>query len=490
MAFARWRVPVRARILAAILAVAAVGLVVAGGVAFLLQYTRVIDGIDAELSQELTGIVTRIDGENGGAPSSATEPSSVADSSGFANIDALVEEVVRIVPPPLGGSTLGMIDGRPAYGPGVPTAIDLTDEEFANGVADVASSSGIVIGTHELRGSSVRYLAVPLAVDGDPAGGLFLSGISIESRLADLRSVIGVYAWAALGALVVIGLVGWIVAGRLLSPVRELRSTAARITAGALDERIPVSGNDDLSDLTETINAMIARLEEAFHGQRRILNDVRHELATPVTIVRGHLELVDVDDSADVAQTRDLAIDELDRMSGLIAQISHLAEAERSGVHSPRDTDIDVLTRDVFAKIRVIPDRDWQLGSVARGEAFVDDERITQAWVQLADNAAKYSARGTRIEIGSSLDRDSLRCWVDDEGPGIAEDARTRIFERFGRAEESRGTDGSGLGLSIVLALVHAHGGRVDLDTAIGRGSRFTMVLPRRASDADDMEER
>lgn len=74
---------------------------------------------------------------------------------------------------------------------------------------------------------------------------------------------------------------GWIVAGRLLSPVRELRTTAARITAGALDERIPVSGNDDLSDLTETINAMIARLEEAFRGQRRVLNDVRHELATP-----------------------------------------------------------------------------------------------------------------------------------------------------------------------------------------------------------------
>ncbi|MGO2187814.1 MAG: sensor histidine kinase [Microbacterium gubbeenense] len=490
MALARWRVPVRVRILAAILAVTAVGLVVAGGIAFFLQYTRVIDGIDAELHQELTGIETRIDGDRVGSVDGSAGTATVEDLSGFTNVDALVEEIMSIVSPPLGGSTLGLIDGSPAYGPGASTIIDLSDPDFSNGVAEVATSSGIVIGTHALGGSPVRYLAVPLAVDGDQAEGLFISGISVDSRLADLRSVIGAYAWAALGVLIVIGLVGWIVAGRLLRPVRELRTTAARITAGALDERIPVSGNDDLSDLTETINAMIARLEEAFRGQRRVLNDVRHELATPVTIVRGHLELVDLTDPADVAQTRDLAIDELDRMSGLIAQISHLAEAERSGAHAPRAVDVDELTRGVFAKIRVIPDRDWTLGSVARGEAFVDHERITQAWVQLADNAAKYSEPGTRIEIGSSLDRDGLRCWVDDDGPGIPDEARERIFERFGRATDSRGADGSGLGLSIVLALVHAHGGRVDLDTQVGRGSRFTVVLPRTPADPDDEEER
>jgi len=488
MAFARWRVPVRVRILAAILAVATVGLIVAGGVAFVLQYTRIVDGIDAELNQELTGITARIDGES--TQSAGSESSASAEPQGFDSVDALVEEVVRLVPPPLGGSTLGMVGGAPAYRPGMPTAIDLSMGDFAAGVSDIATSNGVVIGTHSLGGSEVRYLAVPLAIDGSAVEGLFISGISLDERLADLRSVIGVYAWAALGVIVVIGLVGWIVAGRLLSPVRDLRVTAARITAGALDERIPVSGNDDLSDLTETINAMIARLEDAFLGQRRIVNDVRHELATPVTIVRGHLELVDASDPADVAQTRDLAIDELDRMSGLIAQISHLAEAERSGAHAPEAVDADELTRGVFAKVRVIPDRDWHLGSVARGETVVDPARITQAWVQLADNAAKYSGPGTRIEIGSSLDRDGLRCWVDDSGPGIPEEARTRIFERFGRAQASRGTTGSGLGLSIVQAIVRAHGGRIDLDTALGRGSRFTMVLPRSAATTDDMEER
>lgn len=488
MAFARWRVPVRVRILAAILAVATVGLIVAGGIAFVLQYTRVVDGIDAELHQELTGITARIDGES--TESAGSEPTPSAEPQGFDSVDALVEEVVRLVPPPLGGSTLGMVGGAPAYGPGMPTDIDLMAGDFAAGVSGIAAANGIVIGTRSLGGSDVRYLAVPLGVDGSAVEGVFISAISLDERLADLRSVIVVYAWSALGVIVVIGLVGWIVAGRLLRPVRDLRATAARITAGALDERIPVSGNDDLSDLTETINAMIARLEEAFHGQRRIVNDVRHELATPVTIVRGHLELVETTDPADVAQARDLAIDELDRMSGLIAQISHLAEAERSGSHTPEAVDADDLTRGVFAKVRVIPDRDWRLGSVARGGAVVDSARITQAWVQLADNAAKYSAPGTRIEIGSSLDRDALRCWVDDSGPGIPEEARTRVFERFGRAQASRGTAGSGLGLSIVQAIVRAHGGRIDLDTAVGRGSRFTMVLPHRAAATHDMEER
>lgn len=161
MALARWRVPVRVRILAAILAVTAVGLVVAGGIAFFLQYTRVIDGIDAELHQELTGIETRIDGDRVGSVDGSAGTATVEDLSGFTNVDALVEEIMSIVSPPLGGSTLGLIDGSPAYGPGASTIIDLSDPDFSNGVAEVATSSGIVIGTHALGGSPVRYLAVP-----------------------------------------------------------------------------------------------------------------------------------------------------------------------------------------------------------------------------------------------------------------------------------------------------------------------------------------
>ncbi|WOF21773.1 HAMP domain-containing sensor histidine kinase [Microbacterium betulae] len=482
----RRRTPVRVRILAAILLVTALGLIVAGGSAFLLQRTRVIVAIDDELRQEYTSVQALITGTGPDASQEGageSEQAPVATPS-FADTEQLVYEVVRVIPPPLDGGTLGIVDGEARYRPGVATYLDLDEVAFT---ADVmATGGGTEIGTATLGGETVRYLAITLSTEESASAGLFVSAIAVDARLADLESVMALYAWVASGVVVVVALVGWFVAGRLLQPVRELRTTAARITAGALDERIPVTGNDDLSELTETINAMIARLEEAFRSQRRIVNDVRHELATPVTIVRGHLELVDADDPADVEQTRALVIDELDRMSDLIAQIAHLAEAERAAAHRPQRVDVGGLTRHVFEKVRVIPGREWALGSVAAGEAVLDPTRVTQAWLQLADNAAKHSAPGDRIEIGSAVRSDEVSLWVADEGPGIPEAARARIFERFGRAEASRGVAGSGLGLAIVQALVRAHGGHVDLDTEVGRGSTFTMVLPRDGVPAGD----
>lgn len=478
---------VRVRILAAILAVTTVGLAAAGGIALLLQRGRVMAAIDDELRQEHAAVRAMVEGADttAGDPADPAGPEATStDASAFGTTDELVREAVRVVVPPLGGGTLGIVDGVASYIPGFATSLDLSTPAFLAEVADATADGSTVLATTTVHGREVRYLAVPLAVKDSPSTGVYVSAIDVPARLDDLRSTATAYAWVAAAVLVVVALVAWFVSGRLLHPLRELRRTAARITAGALDERIPVTGNDDLSELTETINAMIARLEEAFVGQRRVLNDVRHELATPITIVRGHLELTDPSDPADVAQTHAVIMDELDRMSGLIAQIAHLADAERRAAHRPRPIDIGHLTRDVFEKVRVIGEHRWRLGDIADAEVAVDPSQLTQAWLQLADNAAKYSPPGTDIEIGSSVTADELRCWVADSGPGIPASARTRIFERFGRAETSRGTAGSGLGLSIVQALVGAHGGRVELDSAQGRGSTFTMVLPRRTEAA------
>ncbi len=481
------RIPVRVRILTAILVVTAIGLVGAGGVAYALQKARVMTAIDEELRQELAQVESSAGTSGVRSPAPAVTPTAgatpvpeSAESSepiAFADADDAIYELMRLVPSPIGGGTIGLVGGEPRYLPGEAADVDLHDAAFLAEV-ELASSGRILIASAELNGRELRYLAVPLIVSAGDEG-MFISAISPDQRLADLRAVIAVYAWVAAGVLVLVALVGWFVAGRLLSPVRELRRTAARITAGALDERIPVAGNDDLSDLTETINAMIARLEDAFLGQRRILNDVRHELATPVTIVRGHLELIDAADPADVEQTRALVLDELDRMSGLIAQIARLADAERATEHHPVPEDIGALTREVFAKARVIPGPDWRLGTVPSGEATVDQAQLTQAWLQLADNAAKYAGEGTRVVIGSTLSGGVLSCSVADEGPGIPEEARERIFERFARVADGRGTTGSGLGLAIVRALVQAHGGRIDLDSEVGVGSRFTMRIPQ-----------
>src|SRR5690606_18287858 len=131
------------------------------------------------------------------------------------------------------------------------------------------------------------------------------------AELDEITTAFRTYTWVAIATLAAVGLVGWFVAGRLLKPVRVLQETASRITASDLSERIPVTGNDDLSALTTTVNSMLDRIEESVDARRRLLDDVRHELKTPVTIVRGHLELLDVADPQDVSSTRDLLIDEL-----------------------------------------------------------------------------------------------------------------------------------------------------------------------------------
>src|SRR5690606_32715178 len=123
------------------------------------------------------------------------------------------------------------------------------------------------------------------------------------------------------------------------------------------------------------------------------------------------------------------------------------------------------LTEEVFAKAAGLPDHEWMLGEVAHATARVDPARVTQAWLQLVDNASKYSPKGSLIEVGSTLWDDVVELWVQDQGSGIPAEARERIFERFGRVDAGRGIRGSGLGLPIVAAIAEAHGGYVALQT-------------------------
>lgn len=149
------------------------------------------------------------------------------------------------------------------------------------------------------------------------------------------------------------------------------------------------------------------------------------------------------------------------------------------------DTDITELSQQIFEKCRAIPGHQWSLRSgtgtgTGTGDThvWIDPARITQAMLQLADNAAKYSPDGSAIEIGYSLQPDTLRVWVSDHGPGIPLESQPRIFERFGRVDTGRGISGSGLGLPIVEAIARAHGGNVDLVSSPA-GSRFSIIIPR-----------
>ncbi|TFB94107.1 cell wall metabolism sensor histidine kinase WalK [Cryobacterium sp. HLT2-28] len=459
-------VSVRVRILASILLVAAAGMVAAGTTAYFVQRDSTLDSIDAAL----VGAVN--------------DARFIATDSKGTTLNAVLEAVVQQIRPGTNEATLAIVNGAAALAPG--GDVDFRLEENRGFVARVVGETAtgkVVLGNVRTDGRAVRYVAAPVSVAGDPAAGVFVAAFDLDAALRPVTDALLTSLRVTLAALVVLGLVGWLVSGRLLRPIRALREAAARITASDVSERIPVVGRDDVSELTRTVNDMLDRLDGALTGQRRLLDDVGHELKTPITIVRGHLELMDEDDPADVAATRALAIDELDRMNGLVRDISALAEVQRPLGVTRAPVDIAVLTELVRTKAAALSGHRWVTTETADLVVPVDAGKLTQALLQLAANAVSHGSADGTIEIGSATGLDStgnprLRFWVRDEGPGISADAQEHIFERFRRGATGRGSTGSGLGLAIVRAIAEAHGGTVSVASAPGRGATFTIDLP------------
>jgi signal transduction histidine kinase len=221
---------------------------------------------------------------------------------------------------------------------------------------------------------------------------------------------------------------------------------------------------------------MLDRIEGSMDNQRQLLDDVRHELKTPITIVRGHLEMMDVENPADVASTRDIGIAELDRMTRLVEDIDLLSSAEGDQFEISL-VNVREITERMGDLVGGFPGHTWSVAAIARGVIEGDYDRLLQAWLQLADNAAKYTPQGSPIEIGSTFDIDSVHLWVRDHGPGIPPAARRRIFHRFARADH-RTVGGSGLGLAIVDAIAKAHLGTCVVTDTDGGGATFTITVP------------
>jgi signal transduction histidine kinase len=324
----------------------------------------------------------------------------------------------------------------------------------------------------------VQYLAVPMWFTGRPAGTFVVAKFTANERdeIADAVRTAGIVGVVVL----LIGtVVAYIAAGHLLHPLRELTETARELESSDLTRRIEVNGDDELAELGRTFNGMLDRLEVAFSSQRDLIRDVSHELRTPITIVRGHLELMG-DDPDERRETLELVSDELDRMTRLVNDLLTLARAERPDFLQPEPLRLADFTHEVYAKATTLGDRRWTLHLQRDGAIDADPQRLTQALVNLADNAVKQTDEGAEIEIGADMDAGWARFWVSDWGPGLSEDDQDGVFDRFARGDGGSGYAGTGLGLAIVKAVAQAHGGRAEVDSAPGEGACFTIWVPRR----------
>jgi two-component system OmpR family sensor kinase len=334
-------------------------------------------------------------------------------------------------------------------------------------------------GTESLTVAGEEYRIAVLPVTDGTTTAAFVVVHDVSLTRDPLHDLMITYTLLALLAVLVIAALSSWLAGRLLAPVRRLRDTARGITDGDLNRRIEVTGQDDLADLQRTFNDMLDRLESAFNTQRQLLDDAGHELRTPLTILRGHLEVLDQADPDDVSATRALLLDETDRMARLVDDLLVLAKARRPDFVVAAPTDVERLTQGVLDRARGLADRHWVLDGVARTSAPLDGQRITQALLQLADNAVRHTQPGDEIGIGSRLHEGQLELWVRDTGSGVDPAVRQHIFHRFVRDDD--GDDGFGLGLSIVTAIAEAHGGRATLDDT-SPGATFRVQVPRGAA--------
>lgn len=321
------------------------------------------------------------------------------------------------------------------------------------------------------------YIAKPIQANGQTIG-VFVIAHTTAGEEREVLEAVDVVIQVTGGVLIVALLLGWFASGQILAPLRLLTSTARSISESDLTQRISIDGEGEIADLANTFNDMMDRLQGAFTTQRNFINDASHELRTPLTIIRGHIELMG-SDPIEQQETINIVIDELDRMSRLVEDLILLAKSERPDFLQLEPVALEPFTHELFTKACALADRNWVLDNVGQGEILVDRQRITQAVMNLAQNATQHTQANQTIAIGSAISSKSVRFWVRDTGEGISLVDQQRIFDRFARSAKSRRrSEGAGLGLAIVRAIVEAHHGQIKLRSQLGRGSTFTMIIP------------
>ncbi|UJP10823.1 HAMP domain-containing histidine kinase [Microbacterium sp. KUDC0406] len=350
-------------------------------------------------------------------------------------------------------------------------------------VADLATAQAPRWGRTETDAGAALYAVLPVRFEGQAQRGALVAVEFLAPAQAEAWSTVLTMSAAGVAALLLAAGAGWLVAGRALTPIREVQHTAALIGGGDdLGRRIDVVGSDDVAQLALTFNGMLDRVQAAFDGQRRFLDDAGHELRTPITVVRGHLDVMG-DDPGEREETLRLVDDELRRMSRLVDDLILLARSERPGFLVMARVELTDLVVDTLAKASAIADRRWAIDAVPEGVILADGQRLAQALLQLAQNAVSHTTAGQTIAVGGDVRDGRVRLWVRDAGTGIDPEEQSLIFERFARGPGAPRTRGSGLGLAIVARIAQAHGGRVSVDSAPGAGSTFTLDLPQHAEE-------
>jgi two-component system OmpR family sensor kinase len=473
------RTPLRVKLVAALTALVALALVVTGLAASTALRGYLVDRVDANLTVAAA------------RPSPALDPPPDGDGGHFRRPD---EYAVQY------STTSGQVL-RAFAGDGSPPALPTLDQALVDAHRQRPFTVLSRDGNERWR---VVLLPVRLRVGGSrPVDGL----VAVAAPLSDVGRTVRQLTLLELGigaiVLVLFAGLGYGAVRSSLRPLEEVERTAEAIAGGDLSQRVPESDpRTEVGRLSRSLNGMLGQIEAAFGAQqlseaearqseermRRFVADASHELRTPLTSIRGFAELYRqgaVASAGELDRVMKRVEDEAARMGLLVDDLLLLARLDQQRPLLREPVDLLDLARDATHDAAAIaPDRNVELEVTGDGAPVVlgDDARLRQVFGNLLTNAVTHTPAGTpiRVRIGADNASGLAAVEVADEGPGLSTEQRARVFERFYRADaaRTRASGGSGLGLSIVAALVAAHGGRVEVDSVPGAGATFRVLLP------------
>ena len=346
-----------------------------------------------------------------------------------------------------------------------------------------------------IEGTRFRVLTVPVLRESNDQVVAYLQLAESLQTIDQTRELlIFILAGGGIVVIIIAALVGWMTAGTALRPIEELTESALQITrTDDLSRRIPISGSsqDEVGKLILAFNETLERLENLFETQRRFLADVSHELRTPLTAIRGNVDLIKRMGEADPISL-DAISSEVDRMTRMVRDLLILVQAETGRLPLAQDVvELDTLLLEVFQQARILADGkfDIKLGQEDQASVQGDRDRLKQVLLNLVANALDHTPDGGRVVLGLSCVGDYARLTVTDSGPGIPKEDLPHIFERFYRVETSRkrkDSGGAGLGLSIAYWITKSHNGRIEVASEVGKGTTFSVWLPRIIGSCED----
>lgn len=352
------------------------------------------------------------------------------------------------------------------------------------GVADALS--GRSSNKNQRVNGEIYGISTEPVVDGGSIVGVMQLGMSRDDVDETLRLLMIMLGIAAPLVVVAAATGGYVIAGKALAPVASITTLAANISSNELQARIDLElPDDEVGRLARTFNAMLGRIEEGFERQRRFTGDAAHELRTPLSMMRGEVDLAlrqprSVDEYQAALEGLDF---DLERVTGLVSSLLMLARADE------RKLNPDLEAFDLARTVAALLDQFWGAATAKEVELrsavdlptlVADEDQIIQVLVNLLDNALTHTPSGGQIEVGATREGENARIWVRDTGLGISPEDLPRVFDRFYRADRgrARSSGGTGLGLSIARAIVEAHGGTISLSSEPGHGTTAQFVLP------------